>query len=374
MADEDLDTWQAVANQTWAGQLVVEYPCRITMANAAAVRLAGDRGDEVLGGCFCSIFITGTAHRLPDRCVLEYAMRGTERRVRPRWLPIEPGGVKSTVLFGATSLQGTNETGLDRKVIVTMVPSILVDEADRKRQEMLATALHDLRHPIAIQTISLELLEDQPLEARSPEAVSIMRRLRHATDYLAKGVENLQNRTLYELDVETHQPLQLALLPLVKGIAFQLEPILFRRRQTVLVRIPRNLVVWADPDALEHVLVNLLLNAHKYSVNEDRFEVSARRIKGLDVVELVVRDHGPGISKAERRRVFERFYRGAGSRGQKGAGLGLAIVQSLVARQGGTGGVRAARGGGAAFWVRLPLLQNDQQTSESAPKVLSTKP
>ena len=52
--------------------------------------------------------------------------------------------------------------------------------------------------------------------------------------------------------------------------------------------------------------------------------------------------------------MFDRFYRGENVARQRGAGLGLTIVRTLAARHGGSVGVRAARGGGAVFWIRLP--------------------
>src|SRR5581483_159978 len=113
-------------------------------------------------------------------------------------------------------------------------------------------------------------------------------------------------------------------------------------------------MVRADATALEHMVVNLVLNAHKYSVDRDQIVVSAQVRPRLQMTEILIRDHGPGVPVSERRRVFERFYRGDGAQRQRGAGLGLAIVQTLATLHGGSVGVRAARGGGAVFWIRLP--------------------
>jgi two-component system, OmpR family, sensor histidine kinase MprB len=66
-----------------------------------------------------------------------------------------------------------------------------------------------------------------------------------------------------------------------------------------------------------------------------------------------VRDHGPGIPEGELDHVFDRFYRGAGSRRQPGSGLGLAIVRQVAEAHGGEVAVENAPGGGAAFRLSL---------------------
>ena len=74
-------------------------------------------------------------------------------------------------------------------------------------------------------------------------------------------------------------------------------------------------------------------------------------------VTVEVDDHGPGLSKEQAERAFERFYRADQARGRKtgGAGLGLAIVAALVEAHGGAVGVDTAPGSGATFWITLPL-------------------
>ena len=216
---------------------------------------------------------------------------------------------------------------------------------------MIAGALHDLRHGMAVQTLISDLLMASTL---SGEAQTLVERLRHSSAYLLTCIDDLLNRSRYDL-TDLHLRSQATVLfPVLQQVAWQLEPLLVRRKQRLLIRVPDALTMWADPSALEHVVMNLLLNAHKYSREGDRIIIGARALPGIGVVELTVRDHGPGVPPSERRRVFDRFYRGTTAGHQQGAGLGLAIVRSLVTRHGGTVGVRTARGGGAVFWLRLP--------------------
>jgi two-component system phosphate regulon sensor histidine kinase PhoR len=111
--------------------------------------------------------------------------------------------------------------------------------------------------------------------------------------------------------------------------------------------------VVADAQALEHVLVNLLDNAVKYTPAGGRVTLSAGREPGRVV--FAVADTGPGIDARHLPRLFERFYRAdAGrSREQGGTGIGLALVKHLVQAQAGEVGVESGSGG-SRFWVRLP--------------------
>lgn len=110
--------------------------------------------------------------------------------------------------------------------------------------------------------------------------------------------------------------------------------------------------VLGDEADLVRVVANLSSNGLRHAATTLRFEV----VQEGDVVHLVVEDDGPGVPAADRERIFERFTRldAARQRGDGGAGLGLAIVSSLVEAHGGTVVVEDARGGGARFVVTLP--------------------
>jgi two-component system OmpR family sensor kinase len=112
--------------------------------------------------------------------------------------------------------------------------------------------------------------------------------------------------------------------------------------------------VCGDAHQLRQVLANLLRNALVHTPEGTPVEVLVGA-RG-DVVELIVRDHGPGLPDGEADALFERFWRSEGGRerGRAGAGLGLAIVAAIVAAHGGQVSAADAPDGGAAFTVALP--------------------
>ncbi|MFN7135496.1 MAG: sensor histidine kinase, partial [Myxococcales bacterium] len=123
----------------------------------------------------------------------------------------------------------------------------------------------------------------------------------------------------------------------------------------LVVEVPDGLPpLHCDPEAMGGVLLNILQNAYKYTGVEKRIEVRARA-SGRKV-ELEVQDNGPGIAKADRKRIFERFYRADDllTRKTEGTGLGLSIAMRIVQAHGGKLKVRSEKGAGSVFTVSLP--------------------
>jgi two-component system sensor histidine kinase SenX3 len=110
-----------------------------------------------------------------------------------------------------------------------------------------------------------------------------------------------------------------------------------------------------DGDYVREVFSNLLMNAQLYGAPGDNIQVELRR--NGDFAEVHVTDHGIGISREERKRVFEKFFRSdkAIVASPDGSGLGLSFVKTLVADWGGNIWFESEEGKGATFSVSIPL-------------------
>jgi signal transduction histidine kinase len=109
-----------------------------------------------------------------------------------------------------------------------------------------------------------------------------------------------------------------------------------------------------DPLRMDQVVNNLVGNAIKYGEGKP-VEVNLHREDGLAVLDVV--DHGIGIDEEQQKRIFQRFERAVPTRDFGGFGLGLWITRQIVQASGGTIEVHSAPGQGAAFTVRLPIVQ-----------------
>ena len=107
-----------------------------------------------------------------------------------------------------------------------------------------------------------------------------------------------------------------------------------------------------NEEMMSHIWLNLIGNAVKFSPQQGSMEISCARRNGA--AEVVVRDHGEGMSEETQRRVFEKFYQGDSAHATEGNGLGLSLVKRIVDLCGGTISVESAQGEGTAFTVTLP--------------------
>jgi signal transduction histidine kinase len=128
---------------------------------------------------------------------------------------------------------------------------------------------------------------------------------------------------------------------------------------TLHCQVESPLPILGDLDEVRAAVSNLIDNAVKYSVGDVKVDVTAAAI-GDDLVELRVRDEGPGIPKPELKRIFKRFYRihGPIATRVKGTGLGLFIVRSVAKRHGGRAWAESGGPGkGSTFVLQFPMAK-----------------
>jgi len=230
-----------------------------------------------------------------------------------------------------------------------------LEVAVERERRFVADASHDLRTPIAAMRALLETEAADPTLAVLTRADALAR-----LDHLQSLVEDLL--VLARVDTAEAPPaLPVDLDELVLAQARQLA-----RRTRLHVdtsRVSGGQAAGRDTD-LDRLVENLASNAARYAATTVSFTVH----QFGDTVELVVDDDGPGIPPAERERVFERFHTldDARTLAASGAGLGLAIVASIVAAHHGTIRVGDAPGGGARFEVRLPAYQPPPTVADGA--------
>ena len=128
---------------------------------------------------------------------------------------------------------------------------------------------------------------------------------------------------------------------------------------TITADVGPSVVVWGDTGWLERLLLNLLDNAIKFTLDCGRIVVRIRRDQEHAILE--VEDSGVGIAAEALPHVFERFYRAdpARSSGTEGVGLGLSLVKWIADRHGASLGVESEPGRGSRFTVRLPTLNDN---------------
>jgi two-component system sensor histidine kinase MprB len=226
-----------------------------------------------------------------------------------------------------------------------------LDESVRAQRQLVADASHELRTPVTSMRTNIELL-------LADGSVSEDERRRVLADVLEQTEElTALIGDLIELargDLPPGETEEVRLDEIVEGSLDR------ARRNFPNVRFESALepvVVLGVPDRLGRAVNNLLDNAARHSPLRGVVEVTA----GPDGVR--VRDHGTGVDPEDLPYVFDRFYRGASSRGRQGSGLGLAIVRQVAGQHGGSVAVENAADGGAVFTMQLPLADADDPGS-----------
>ena len=227
-------------------------------------------------------------------------------------------------------------------------------ELEAVRQEFVANVSHELRTPLSLIKSAAETLLDGGMG--DPQTLGRFLEIidRHA-NRLTLLIDDLLLLSTLDSGRMRLQPHPVALRSAVQDVLDDFSGRAKRRGTSLINEVPAALVARADPDRLRQVLSNLVDNAIKYGRTEGSALVAAQaRADGM--VEIRVRDDGPGIPPEAQSRIFERFYRvdKARSREQGGTGLGLAIVKHVVQAHGGEVSVESAPGEGTTFCFTLP--------------------
>ncbi|HET8652520.1 MAG TPA: HAMP domain-containing sensor histidine kinase, partial [Gaiellaceae bacterium] len=212
--------------------------------------------------------------------------------------------------------------------------------------QFVSLASHELRTPISVVhgiSATLHLRGDDLSQHQLRE---LRRTLYEQSSRLAELTEQLLDLSRLDAQAVAINPERFRPRERISDLLDRIAP---ERRDEVEIGVEPSLEVVTDPHAFERVVGNLLTNAFRYG--EPPIEV---RTQWNEVVDLVVKDHGPGVPDEFVPLLFERFSQDEQSRGQKqGAGLGLAIAKSFAEAVG--GGLRYEPAHpGACFHFELP--------------------
>ena len=223
-----------------------------------------------------------------------------------------------------------------------------LQETDRLRTALLQSVSHDLRTPLtAITAAASALREDVPAHERE----ALLSGIEHEADRLVRLVANMLDLSRIEAGVlqprRTIMPVDELLYAAVDDAAAALNG------QIVDIDGAAELPpVSVDETMIRQVLVNLLENASRADPDD---ALGLYASNDGDTLRIAVVDHGHGVPEAERRRIFEPYYRlRPGHDRRAGTGLGLAISRGFVEAHGGHIRVEPTPGGGATFTVELP--------------------
>jgi signal transduction histidine kinase len=238
------------------------------------------------------------------------------------------------------------------QIVTFMLDNSARKELEQRKDAFISMASHELRNPLAALKLQATLLHRQLAKQGTLDQAPALTRMETQLTTITRLVAEL-------LDVSKIQAGKLEYVRETVDLDELLQEVVDTMQQTypshrILVRGAVQTSLIGDRDRLGQVFTNLLCNAIKYSPGAETVEMDLSASD--EAVTIRVQDHGLGIPREQRDKIFERFYRVCGSRqrGIPGLGIGLSIVAEIVKGHGGTITVDSEVGTGSTFTVTLP--------------------
>lgn len=259
-------------------------------------------------------------------------------------------------------VKGNDELAELATTFNSMVSRLAAADSERRaleqtRRDLIAWVSHDLRTPLSALRLLMSALNDDVVEDAAT-------RQRYARTAL-REIDNLSQliNDLFELAQMDAGRIELRkeatpLSDLLSDTLSSLMPVAAEAGVQLSGEVQPGIgLVKLDPQKIGRVLTNLISNSVRHTPAGGMVKVEARR--SANGIEMLVRDSGEGIPAADLPHIFDRFYRGEPARmrdkdGQRGAGLGLAIVRGLVEAHGGQIKVESQPGQGSTFSIVVP--------------------
>jgi len=231
----------------------------------------------------------------------------------------------------------------------------------RRRIEFTRALVHELKTPLTPVLSSSELLLS---EMHEEPWLSIARNIHNGASNLSKRIDELLDLAKVEIGTLRVNPKPLDPLPLLQGIADDVAAMASNNGQSLVLDVASSLPpVLADEERLRQVVLNLMINASKFTPEGGTITLKAREEGSVLVVE--VQDTGRGIPEKEQQRLFQPYHRQLSDREHlSGLGLGLALCKYLVERHGGQIWVKSQAGKGSTFGFSVPLVTITQQEAK----------
>lgn len=332
---------ETLLEQCGAGVLTLDEDGVIARANVAAALLLGASVSALAGKSL-------TAAKLPKEIAALVKAARKERSLQEEEVRLPGSGA---VHVSVSPVVGDDGAEPGRFVVVVQDRSEL-RRVERLRRDFVANVSHEMRTPLASIRAMAETLQDGAL-ADPTVSDHFLGTIVGEAQRLARVSEDLL--VLSDAESRTPETASVPLSSMIDEVVQRLQTQAKTADIALKSDVPPDLLVQANYDQIEEVVVNLIDNALKYTPPGGRVRVSADA--GGSTVAVHVADTGIGIQKKHLPRIFERFYRvdKARSRQSGGTGLGLSIVKHIVEAHGGQMTVESEHEKGSTFTFTLPV-------------------
>jgi len=240
-----------------------------------------------------------------------------------------------------------------------------VEKANRLKSDFLANMSHELRTPLNVIIGFSELMSDEVPGKINEEQRQCLSDVLNNSKQLLSLINDILDLSKIESGKVELKLVNVALTEIIKSVTRTMMPMLAPRKQSLDIEIEEGLPpVYADEGKLRQVLLNLVNNASKFTLDGGKLRIEA--VSDGDWCQVSVIDNGTGIKKDNQERIFEPFTQINVLPGEQreGTGLGLALTKQLVEMCGGKIWVKTEYGKGSQFTFTVPLATSSQPNPE----------
>jgi len=259
---------------------------------------------------------------------------------------------------------------LTSRTRVLEAANLRLSEMNQMKDVFLSTASHELKTPLSSVIAYAELLEDNADKLQADQRAEFLRRLRSEAGRLLGLIEDILDLSRIESGKLTLRRIPLSVNEVVHAAVETSRATAVKHTVELVEALDSELPpMLLDEVKMRQVVVNLLVNAIRFSPEHGTVKVVTRREPKFTIIEVA--DQGPGILPEETVRIFELF--GQGVRGLDrrtgGLGIGLHLVRRISELHGAHVGVNSQPGQGSTFWVRLPAALAEEAERDAAGEV-----
>ena len=273
------------------------------------------------------------------------------QRLNEAALDIARGNLDRKINLKRNDEFGTLADSLNQMASTLRADNEKLKRLNEKQSQFFADITHEVRNPLHTISGALEMLE---LENLQPEKKKqYMLTARKQIKRVARLFEDIKTLQRYDFDENFINRENFDFTDVIEEVVTVYDPIAQEKGLKLKTNYKGSYPVNADPAKMEQVMDNLISNAIKYTI-EGEVEVGLEE-KG-ELIEVFVKDTGPGIGKEHLERLFDRFYRTdkARSRDKGGTGLGLSVVKGILNAHQSDIKVESVEGEGSRFYFTLP--------------------
>jgi two-component system, OmpR family, sensor histidine kinase BaeS len=257
-------------------------------------------------------------------------------------LTVAAQSIREGKMHSRVSISGNDEISDLGTAFNTMAAHLEIQESLRRK--LTANIAHELRTPLTVMQGEIEGMVDGLINVDKERLLS----LNEETSRLKKIIEGIEELSRAEASVLGLKKEKIALKGYLHAIQGRFMKLFYDKGVTLDVECDRSSIIYADPDKLSQVLINLLSNALRATGSGGRVLIRAGTNSSEGFVAIT--DTGTGIKQEDVPFIFERFYRDY----EGGLGIGLAITKELVEAHEGKIEVETEEGKGSTFTVSLP--------------------